>query len=570
MSRSFPISSAAANSLWCTSLLTDAVAFSRAQRDVAETQGRLLARLLQRNANTEFGRHRKFDTIRSVDDYRGKVPLSDYEDYQPYVRRILKGSQRVLTSDPVVVMEPTSGSTGPTKLIPYTKSLKREFSRAIAPWVAGAFIQWPRLLLGRAYWAVSPVSRPSYYSESGIPIGFEDDSEYLGSVGRRLVQAALAVPSAVRNIQDMDTFRYVTLLFLLRSWNLSVISVWHPTFLTLTFEPLAQWRDQLANDIAGGQITPPGPISAADLAQLRAIASPDPDRADQVRDLVDSRSYDGEASSALWPYLRLISCWAHGNAQAHAQVVARLFPNAVIQPKGLVSTEGIVSVPIRKRSGCALAVRSHFFEFLPASSRPSEDTVLAHQLETGNRYSVVITTGGGLYRYRTHDLVDVVGHVRSCPLLRFVGKESNVSDHFGEKLNEMHVQGVLHSAFARHGISADFAMLALDTGVGHPAYALFIESASALDSSLLSLGADIEESLLQNYHYQYCRDLGQLDALAVFRIERRALETYAKTCHTSGQRIGELKPPSLHQMSDWSRRFSGRFLKHPLAVRGIE
>ena len=565
-----PFLSIAANSLWFTSLLTDATAFSRAQRDVAGTQRRLLTRLIQRNADTEFGRRRKFDTIRSVDDYRDKVPLSDYEDYQSYVHRISRGAQRVLTSDPIEILEPTSGSTGATKLIPYTRSLKREFNRAIAPWVVGAFAQWPRLFCGQAYWAVSPVARPSLYSESGIPIGFQDDSEYLGGVGRRLVQSAMAVPSAVRYIPDMDTFRYVTLLFLLRSRNLSVVSIWHPTFLTLMFEPLSEWRDQLADDIAAGQITPPGPISADVLNQLRATARPDADRADQVRDLVDSRSYDGEASSALWPHLRLLSCWADGNAQPHMPAVARLFPGVALQPKGLVATEGIVSVPVRERSGCALAVRSHFFEFLPANARPGENTVLAHQLETGKRYSVVITTGGGLYRYRTHDLVDVVGRIRSCPLLRFAGKGSNVSDHFGEKLNEVHVRKVLRSALDHHGVTADFAMLALDTVRGRPAYTLFLESASALDHSLMSLGADIEESLQQSYHYRYCRDLGQLGALAVFRIDRKALETYAKTCYANGQRIGELKPPYLHRMTDWSRSFSGRFLTHPSSAGGIK
>ncbi len=550
----------AANSLWWMSLLNDALAFQSAQRDVAGTQRRLFTQLIQRNADTEFGRQWNFDAIRSIDDYRDNVPLSDYEDYQPYIHRILKGAQRVLTSDPVVILEPTGGSTGATKLIPYTESLRREFRRAIAPWVVGAFTQWPRLALGQAYWAVSPVARPSHPVQSGIPIGFEDDSEYLGYVGRRLIRAALAVPSTVRNIQDIDSFRYVTLLFLLRSRNLSLISVWHPTFLTLMFKPLAQWRDQLANDIAAGQITPPGTISADVLAQLRATVRPEPDRADQVRDLIDSGSYNGEASSMLWPYLRLISCWADGNAQTHVPTVAWLFPKAVIQPKGLVATEGIVSLPMGARPGCTLAVRSHFFEFLPAGAQPSEGTVLAHQLEADKRYSVVITTGGGLYRYRTHDLVEVVGHVRSCPLIRFTGKESHISDHFGEKLNDRHVKQVLDSTLARHKISSEFAMLAFDEGMGYPAYALFVESDTASDGSLLSLGAETEAALRENYHYRYCRDLGQLGALVVFRIDANAGDTYAKVCYANGQRIGDLKPPSLHRITGWSRLFCGRFL----------
>ena len=48
---------------------------------------------------------------------------------------------------------------------------------------------------------------------------------------------------------------------------------------------------------------------------------------------------------------------------------------------------------------------------------------LAHELERGRTYSVVVTTGGGLYRYRLGDLVNVVGFEAGCPLLRFVGRE---------------------------------------------------------------------------------------------------------------------------------------------------
>ena len=56
---------------------------------------------------------------------------------------------------------------------------------------------------------------------------------------------------------------------------------------------------------------------------------------------------------------------------------------------------------------------------------------------------MVISTGGGLYRYQLHDLIQVVGYLGTCPLLKFVGKESYISDWFGEKLNERHVRQTL-------------------------------------------------------------------------------------------------------------------------------
>ena len=552
---------ATANGLWCLSLMDDALAFRRAQRDVRETQSKLLSGLLRRNAGTEFGRRWEFDTIRSAEDYRRRVPLSTYDDYQSDISRIMQGEQGVLTGDPVFLLEPTSGSTGPTKLIPYTKSLKAEFRRAIAPWVVDLFQRDPRLLSGKSYWSVSPVSWAPERSGSAVPIGFEDDSEYLGVIGRKLVKATLAVPTDLRFIEDINAFRYVTLLFLLRCRSLSVLSVWHPSFLTLLLKPLSEWADQLASDIADGRITPPTPVSAALLNRLQAQLRPDPGRAREIASYLRSTK-DQEASICkLWPNLRLISCWADGNAAPYVPALAAAFPNSTVQAKGLVATEGIMSIPGNGQPGGPLAVRSHFFEFLPLHSVQEDNTLLAHELREGERYSVVITTGGGLYRYRTGDLVDVVGHVESCPLLRFARKEAHVSDRFGEKLNEEHVQRVLDSGIAEYNLSADFAMLAFDEALGDPSYVLFVESCSATDLELWSLGMFVEEALRRNFHYRYCRDLGQLAGVRVFRLEPDAQATFTRHCRANGQQIGGIKPSPLNNQTGWTGIFSGAPLK---------
>ena len=559
--RSF--AAATANGLWCLSLMNDALAFRVARRDVQATQTKLLMGLLGRSAGTEFGRRWGFDTVRSTEDYRRRVPLSTYDDYGSDICRIMRGQQGVLTRDPVFLLEPTSGSTGPTKLIPYTRSLKAEFRRAIAPWVVDMFQRDPRLLAGKSYWSVSPVGRPAERTGSAVPIGFEDDSEYLGVIGRTLVKATLAVPTDLRFIEDMNAFRYITLLFLLRCRSLSVVSVWHPSFLTLLLNPLSEWADQLAGDIAAGRMTPPGPVSAELLNRLQGRLRPDPRRAQEIRSYLCSGMNREASICRLWPNLRLISCWADGNAAPYVSTLGDAFSNSTVQAKGLVATEGIVSIPGHGQPGGPLAVRSHFFEFLPQGKAQGNNTLLGHELKNGERYSVVITTGGGLYRYKTGDLVDVVGHVETCPLLKFVGKESHVSDRFGEKLNEEHVQQALYSGIAEYKLATDFMMLAFDEGLGDPSYVLFVESRSATDLELQSLGSHVEEALRLNYHYRYCRDLGQLAGVRVFRLEPNARDTFTQHCRENGQQIGGIKPPALHKQTGWTRIFSGTPLNPP-------
>jgi hypothetical protein len=152
----------------------------------------------------------------------------------------------------------------------------------------------------------------------------------------------------------------------------------------------------------------------------------------------------------------------------------------------------------------------------------------------------------------------VTGRSEGCPLIRFLGKEDLVSDRFGEKLNEHHVSEALRGALASHAPDARFAMLAFEAKSS--SYTLFVEAEGARETTLLSLADRIEGQLRENHNYRYCRDLGQLGHLRVFRVGRGVAETYQAVCHTDGQRAGDIKPVALHAMSDWSRRFDGEFL----------
>jgi hypothetical protein len=450
---------------------------------VREEQELVLRRLLHANAETDFGREHGFASIRSIREYQKRVPLRTYEDFQPWIDCIAEGAPNVLTAERVRVLQPTSGSSGATKLIPYTASLQREFQRGIRPWIADLFLHRPELMSGQAYWSVSPATMKDRRSAGGIPIGFDDDAAYVGAWQRRLVDAVMAVPSSLRHVSDIDEFRDRTLQALIRSKNLRLISVWNPTFLSLLL--------------------------------------PDVDTAD------------------LWPNLRMISCWTDANAAGPAERLRELFPHAEIQPKGLISTEAFISFPLTGHDGAALAVRSHFLEFIPIDGTAEGGCPpLAHELEKGQQYSIVVSTGGGLYRYQTDDVVEVVGHLRGCPLIRFIGRQGLVSDWFGEKLNEAHVGEVLRASF---GITPSFAMLAFD----ETSYVLYADTE---EQDLDPVVARIETELRRNFHYDYARLLGQLGPLRVFRVNRGA-EKYLNAAIGAGQRAGDVKPVALSVLS---------------------
>lgn len=533
-----------AGAAWMAANAAGCWRYGSALADPAAAQRTVLERYLRENAATAFGRRHGFSGIGSIEAYQAAVPLASYADFSSSIDDIARGGNGVLTRDRVLTLALSSGSTSAAKRIPYTRGLQREFRRAIAPWVVDLYRQRPELAMGCGYWAITPVGMDAGSTRGVVPVGFEEDGEYLGSAWKRLVDATLAVPGVVRLVRNMEAFRYVTLLCLLQRADLSLVSVWHPTFLTLLFDALPLHWESLVDDVRRGSIRPPSEIPAAVEQSLRRTLRPNPRRARELA-AAGPRDYPG-----IWPGLRVVSCWADGHAALSLRTLARMLPHVHIQPKGLLATEAVVTLPFRGLT--PLAVRSHFFEFLREGRAH-----LAHELEPGEVYSVVVTTGGGLYRYRLEDTVRVNGFVEKTPSLQFLGKEDHVSDLCGEKLSETFVASALADTCTRLGIVPRFALVAPDLSDDPPSYTLYVETDAEPPAALSHL---LDDHLTRNPHYAYCRRLGQLAPVRLFRTSGPAFPAYVERCRGLGQRLGEIKPLSLSRRAGWSDVIPGRYL----------
>ena len=95
--------------------------FIQETRRTNAVQEQFLFNLLFAYQNTELGRNYKLGEIKTIDQFRERVPVLPYSSYELLCDRIAQGEQNILTSDPVVYLNLTSGSTGTKKLIPVTK-----------------------------------------------------------------------------------------------------------------------------------------------------------------------------------------------------------------------------------------------------------------------------------------------------------------------------------------------------------------------------------------------------------------------------------------------------------------
>lgn len=514
-----------ANSLWLASGLRGAIRFHDALAEPEAAQSKWLRDTLVRHGDSEFGREHEFPGIRGAADYARKAPLRRYEDFAPYVARIARGERDVLACGPVSHLAPTSGSSGPRKLIPFAPGLTAAFSAAVSPWMLDLVRQRPRLAGGPAYWSISPrlvaLAEPDGAQPSGISTDFADDADYLGGPRAWLVRQAMAVPSSVRFVRDTDTFWRLTLLALLRHRDLRLISVWHPSFIELLVDAAGPaWKD-LIDGVGSGQ----NPWSESLPASSRTtwLSPPDPERAKEL-----ARIGAGDWP-AWWPELQVLSCWGEQAAEPGWKALVRRLPRVLVQAKGLLATEGVVTIPFG--SDRPLAVTSHYFEFLDEGG----DVRGAHQLERGRRYEVVITNGGGLWRYRLGDIVECVGHVAATPSLRFLGRD-RVSDLRGEKLSEVFVAEVLRDLWTGDE-RPSFATLRPRPANGTAGYELLVSDDSR--SPVTDLGARLDAALSANPHYAHARRLGQLSPVSVVTVKG---DPPLESLRTSRGRVGDVKP----------------------------
>ena len=546
------------NSAWMVRCRREARAFARATRAVAKTQWTILEKIVTANANSEFGRQHQFGSIRSVSHFQQRVPIATPDQFTAAIQEIATGRDNVLTCEPVELLEPTSGNTAGERLVPYTASLRRQFQRAVACWVFDAMKNQPGIRRGRAYWSISPAMGPRRISSGGIPIGFDDDAAYLSTMERCFLTHLLVMPHGIANLTSIENFRYCTLLHLLAAGDLSLISVWSPTFLTSLLAQIEPWQDGLVEDLQTRRATLPiaddGGHSEATLS-IRCSAN----RATEVKHHLQMNGSLSSMLGQLWPQLDLISCWADGNASNYIGRIREYFPTVNVQPKGLMSTEACVSFPLVGHRGAALALRSHFFEFVPVDSTGTQgEPHPAHSVNEGKRYEVIVTTGGGLYRYRTGDVVEVVGLLNECPFLRFVGRTGRVCDVVGEKLSESHVSHTVREVCERHEIECQFAMV-----VPVPdrlRYRLYLEvnHAERVHSGMARIRNDLQSGLNENPHYRYATDLRQLHPLeiCVVESERPTLwPIYERVLLERGQRAGDIKPMALDSWVGWHQEF---------------
>ena len=417
--------------------------FSRTKRTFdaacADPRAAQTARLLEivgRNAHTEVGRALGFVDVKSLDDWRARVPLSDWDSTAPFVERMVAGEANVLVDEAPIFYATTSGTTGRRKLIPVTSAFVGECRVANRVLYRTMLLAMPGLVRGKRLNMSSPgTEKLSSSAEAGsITValaGGVDDDNLLD-----------AVPTAVFSVSDFATRYRLALRFALQE-RLTVCSSINPSTLQLFATALADNATALAHGLDSGDFGVDVSLVGDD---VRAALKKRLKRAPKTAALLRRSQHEHGSARVrdVAPELSGIVTWKGGASSWWLERLKASYGDVPVLDFGYAASEGVFGAPISTADAASVLLpHGHVIELLPEGETDGTKTVFLDEAEPGQRYEVIVTTSAGLYRYRMFDIVEIVGRHDKAPLAVFRHKAGTMCSITGEKLGEAHVATAL-------------------------------------------------------------------------------------------------------------------------------
>lgn len=391
----------------------------------------VLRKLLLAAKDTEIGKNFDFALLGTLPDiqmeseYRGRVPLVDYEDIRPEVMRMVHGERNVLWPGPCTSFAQSSGTSGgKSKYIPITRESLAWNHYAGTRDVVAQYLRWfpeSRLFDGKAM-----ILGGSFANEiPDLPGGVK-----VGDLSATLI----------------DSIPKIAEMFRVPKRSTALMSDWSDKLDLLAKEAI---RANLTN------------ISGVPSWFLQVLL-----RAVELTGAENARE--------LWPHMEV---FFHGGIsfEPYREEYKRLFPDGGMHYfETYNASEGFFATQAsRENDGMLLLLDNGvYYEFLPlaqsggngrdgnkdifdgsvapaVSDASCPKTLGVAELEPGKVYEMIVTAPNGLWRYRIGDTVKVVG-VRPLKI-RVAGRTKSFINAFGEELMEENAEKGIAAACAATG-----------------------------------------------------------------------------------------------------------------------
>jgi len=526
--------------------------------DLKASQERLLLGILQQQASTHFGQEHGFSEIRSIEDYRAKVPVLDYEKMRPYIMEQDRTNQPVLLAENPLFYAVTSGTTGQPKYIPVHAEALKAHKSCTDFFTYNLLKACPRLFEGHILAIVSPAVEGSL--ESGRSFGSTSGHMYRGMPS--IVRKKYIVPASVFAIEDYDLKYHTILRLALQTRDITYLTTANPSTIAKLVSLIAPHIDAFIQDIENGTYSRLEELDAATRADITSRLKPSKARATELRAL---RGADTLKIKDIWPDLQAVGVWTGGSSSIFLDQLSGQFASTtLLRDLGYLSSEFRGSVPVLSGTNAGVPTFFNcFFEFAEQSAwdNGEKNFVGLEALQDKTNYYVFITTNYGLYRYNMNDIIQVDGFYSTVPMIRFLQKGKGVTSITGEKLYENQVIQAVSQLEKELGIDSEFYVMSCDPSEAR--YTLYYElSPKVKDSKIDALGLEIlgeckhfqmrlDEVLgAVNIEYAAKRSSGRVNPLRVCILKRGTYESFKRYYLDQGQREGQFKIVALQFAKD--------------------
>lgn len=525
---------------WKSSQLDQYVARAKQARAV---QTKVLLDKIGAAAASDFGKRYGFQSIHDVASFRRQLPVTTYEDYRPFINRVMKGDLEAMFSSgtKVLMFAMTSGTTSEPKRLPVTAEFYKQYRHSWQLWGTGVYRDH-QILFDRQTLQLSSDWQIEA-TPSGAPCG---NISGLAATSRPIyMRRVFSLPASVIKIRDFAAKHYTSLRLSMASDNVGMLITANPSTLVEFARRANDDSDSIIRDIYDGtlssQVDVPGEVRRALRNRLRR----NPKRA---RELEQLRMREGALlPKHFWPHTEMIATWTGGSVGVYLPQLYDYYGDVHLRDHGISASEGRMSIPLTNGTPDGmLDYAHHFYEFVPEEEHGSPDpTVLeAHELVPDKNYFILLTTSAGLYRYDIHDVVRCTGFEGEAPVLRFLNKGRHFSSITGEKLSEHQVVSAVTKSFKQLDLPPCSFTLAPTMGV-KPRYELLLESALHLKFAQ-QLSVLVQQNLADiNEEYAEKCQSGRIEPLAIHEISPGTWATMRNNRSRARGNYEEFKQPCL-------------------------
>ena len=514
--------------------------------DVRACQEAVLAEILDKNKDTVIGRKFGFSRIRTVEEYRKAVPEEAYEEYKPYIRRMLAGETNVLTRADAVHFCITSGSTDEPKYIPLTEEDIRihyiyAYS-AVFGMIREAYPDVPTEKLFPKIFQVGEFVKT--WLPDGRMSGIRSSSLYQWLDRNGAFDASdYCVPKEVLFPEQVEDLTYVRARFALAEPEVRTIwGVFVHRIVGMMGYMEKNWQ-MLLEDMERGSVSPQAGISREWECFLKERLEPDPGRAAELRSLSGGSLREGMIRK-IWKNTRSICAIGgstFGDYMARLKVYAEGIP---VHYFAYAATEGIFGIApgMNRPDEYLLIPESGFFEFLPEGAKEGEyRTFGMGELRKGCRYELIFTNRSGLYRYRMRDILEVTGYYETCPVVKFCYRKNQVINVADEQTNLEQMEAAVKRYEAASGgkVGENYCLYA-DLKSEPPRYQVFLEEPDVRPKNADAL---FDRCMCaENLGYKGARRNGEAGQAHVTFLPRGSFAKYERYLEKSGRQMAQIKP----------------------------